>query len=179
MEFHHPFFREKAVQEYIQRQEKDFLPQFFAPHRIILAYLLLLILLLAGLLVWCSDVPFFVSGSGFVMPAKAAPAARTGAMQIVLFLPARYRAQFHRGELVEWQVAATGPQFSGTIESIESRPLSPEELRQQLLVSDYAAQALAQSSVEVILQPNAQHMPRLRGGEMVRAQVQVGSRHIF
>ncbi len=179
MEFHHPFFREKAIQEYIQRQEKDFLPQFFAPHRIILAYLLLFIFLLAGLLVWCSDVPFFVSGSGFVLPVKAAPAARPGALEIVLFLPARYRAQFHRGELVEWQIEATGPQFPATIQSIGQRPLSAEELRRQLMVSDYTAQALAQSSVEVIVQPNAQHMPHLQSGEMVRAQVQVGSRHIF
>lgn len=180
MEFQHRFFREKAVKEYIQRQEKDFLPQFFALHRVILAYLLLLILLLATLLVWCSDVPLFITSSGVVLPQEPMhQALRDSDMEIVLFLPARYGTRLRLGETIEWQVDPSGRQFPGTIQAITNRTISPAEARKQFLLSDYAAQALSQPALEVILRPVATNMPHLQIGETVRAQVQIGSRHIF
>jgi len=52
MEPHHPFFREKAMQEYMQKQEKDFFPRFIPPYVSVLFFILVLLLVLIGLLAW-------------------------------------------------------------------------------------------------------------------------------
>ena len=52
MEPRHPFFREKAIQEYLQKQEKDFFPRFIPPYVFALFVLLVLLLLLIGVLIW-------------------------------------------------------------------------------------------------------------------------------
>lgn len=54
-------FREKAIQEYKQRREKDILPHFITPSILIFLYLLLLLLLflLIGLLFWLRAFSIF------------------------------------------------------------------------------------------------------------------------
>jgi hypothetical protein len=52
MESRHSFFRPKALQAYLQKQEKDILPRFFSPYTATLSYLLLFLLLLIGLFAW-------------------------------------------------------------------------------------------------------------------------------
>jgi hypothetical protein len=52
MESRHSFFRSKAIQAYLQKQEKDILPRFFSPYTAILSYLLLFLLFLIGLFAW-------------------------------------------------------------------------------------------------------------------------------
>jgi hypothetical protein len=71
MEPHHSLFREKALQEYRRRQERDILPHSITPSILILLYLLLLLLLvLAGVFIWLGDVSLFTSGSLLRLPAK-------------------------------------------------------------------------------------------------------------
>jgi hypothetical protein len=52
MEPQRSFFRPKAMQAFLQKQEKDMLPRFFSPYTATLAYLLLFLLALIGLFAW-------------------------------------------------------------------------------------------------------------------------------
>src|SRR5690348_113560 len=97
MEPCHPFFREKAMREYLQRQEKDILPRFLSPYTTILFYLLVVLLVFIGLLAWWGETPSFINGVGIVRPDGSATAARSQKMVIVLFLPAKYTSQIHLG----------------------------------------------------------------------------------
>lgn len=49
MEPQRSFFRPRAMQAFLQKQEKDMLPRFFSSYTAILAYFLLFLLALIGL----------------------------------------------------------------------------------------------------------------------------------
>src|SRR3954470_18139785 len=98
MEFHHPFFRARAMQEYMQRQEKDILTHFLPPYAMILSCLLLCLLLLIGFLAWWGEVPLFIRGSGVVLTKEALLPLHNNEKAIVLFFPAKDLASLHAGE---------------------------------------------------------------------------------
>ncbi len=64
MERRRSLFRQKAIEAYRQRQEKDTLPRFVAPSILVLLYLLLLLLLVlfVGLLVWSGETSILTAG---------------------------------------------------------------------------------------------------------------------
>src|SRR5258708_7777145 len=90
-------FRERAIEEYIQRQEKNILPHFMPRSLFIFSYILLCLFLLSGLLVLCREVPIFITGSGVVLSEESIHVASNNTMVIVLFLPAKYASQIHVG----------------------------------------------------------------------------------
>jgi hypothetical protein len=179
MESYHPFFREKAVKEYRHRQERAVLPRFFSPYLAILTYLLFFLLLLVGILAWWGEIPSFVTGSGVVRAERAASASQSQNMTIVLFLPARYVSQIHLGEKTQVTLEPEGLQFTSTIERVEAKSLSPGEARQRYLLNDVAAQAIPQSAVAAILLPVTTGAPHIEAGDLVSAQVHVGSQRIL
>jgi hypothetical protein len=179
MELHHPFFREKALKEYMQRQEKDFLPRFLSPYITILSYLLLFLLLLIGLYAWWGKVPLSISGSGVVLINRPAHALRNDEMVIALFIPAKYVSQLHPGEDVELHIEPAGRQFSSAIKYVETTIISPDEARKQYMLNGGATQVIPQSSVVAILRPVATSAPHLEPGDFVSAQVHIGSQSIL
>lgn len=179
MEPRHPFFRERAMREYLQRQEKDILPRFLSPYITILVYLLFFLLLLVGLLAWWGEVPLFITGSGVVRSQGAITASRSQKMVIVLFVPARYASQIHLGAKTQVSVEPTGQQFTSRLEQIEAKSISPQEARQRYKLDAAAAQAIPQSAVTVILLSVTAHSPPMEAGDLVSAQVQVGSQRIL
>ena len=176
MEPHHRFFRARAMKEYMQRQEKDILPRFLSPYITILSYLLLLLLLLVGLLAWWGEVPLFISGSGVVLTKGP---AHTSRKIIVIFLPAKYVSYIHSGADVELYVEPAGRQFSSTIKSVEAQIINPDEARKRYLLNDNTAQVITQPSVAATLLPGVTSAPHLDTGDLVGAQVRVGSQHIL
>lgn len=155
MEPYHSLFRERAIKEYIQRQEKDVLPRFTSPYITIFFYPLLLLLLLVGLFVWWGEVPLFISGSGVVLAEGHTNAPQNTKMVIVLFLPAKYASQIHPGAYAQMSVESARQRFTGRIEHVEARIMSPGEARKRYMLNDVTAQVITQSSVAAILLPAA------------------------
>lgn len=179
MEPHHPFFREKAMREYLQRQEKDILPRFLSPYTTILFYLLVVLLVFIGLLAWWGETPFFISGAGIVRADGSAAAAQSQKMVIVLFLPAKYASQVHLGAEAQISIEPAGQQFTSTIARVEAKSISPQDARQRYKLTDAAAQAVPQSSVTAILLPIPLHSPHVEAGDLVSAQVHIGEQRIL
>lgn len=178
MEPYHPFFREKAMREYLQRQEKDILPRFLSPYTIILFYVLVVLLVFIGLLAWWGETPFFMNGAGIVR-ADGSAAARSQKMVIVLFLPAKYASQIHLGAEAQVSIEPAGQQFTSTITQVEAKSISPQAARQRYKLNDVTAQAVPQSSVMAILLPIPIHAPHVEAGDLVSARVHVGEQRIL
>ena len=121
MEPHRTFFRAKAMQKYLQRQETDIIPRFLSPYISVLFYILFFLLILTVLFAWWGKVPFSITGSGVVVTKVPAHTLRNNEMAIVLFLPAKYASQLHPGEDAELRVEPAGQQFTNAIRSIESK----------------------------------------------------------
>lgn len=179
MELRHSFFRDKAVQEYIKRQEKDILPRFLSPYITILTCLLLSLLFLMGFLAWWGKIPLFLPGSGVALINRPIHTSQSKEKAIVLFLPAKDAPLLHPGEEAELRVIPTGQQFTDSIKYVETRVISPAEAQQRYMLSGYAGQIIPQASIVVTLLPNATNASHLGIGEPISAQVRVGSQSIF
>jgi hypothetical protein len=178
MELQHPFFRAKAMQEYIQRQEKDILPRFLSPYVTILSYFLLFLLLLLGAFAWWGEAPLFVSGPGVVLTAGAAGTMDMPGTEVVLFFPVQAASHLHAGEEADLSVEPAGRPFRGTIKNIEAGTLSPDEARQRYMLNGMVARLLPGSLVAAYILPAAD-APHLEPGDMVSAQVHAGSQHVL
>lgn len=179
MEPHRTFFRAKAMQKYLQRQETDIIPRFLSPYISVLFYILFFLLILTVLFAWWGKVPFSITGSGVVVTKVPAHTLRNNEMAIVLFLPAKYASQLHPGEDAELRVEPAGQQFTNAIRSIESKMISPDEARKRYMLNGSAAQVITQSSVVAILLPVAKSTHQLKTGDLVSAQVHIGSQSIL
>jgi len=179
MQTRHHFFREKAVEAYMKRQEKDILPRFLFPYITILTCLLFALLFLIGFLAWQGKVPLFLTGPGVVSINTSTHTSRSKEKAIVLFLPAKYAPLLHPGEEVELRVIPTGQQFTDSIKYVEAGVIRPAEAQQRYMLNGYADQIVPQASIVVILLPNATNASHLEMGEPISAQVRVGEQSIF
>src|SRR5690242_17863641 len=97
-----PLFRETALQQYMRSQEKDVLPRVIAPPTFLCGWILLVILIFAGVMAWWQDDPIFASGSAIVLTGEAGSASSSPAQAVrpavLLFLPTQYAGQLRVGE---------------------------------------------------------------------------------
>jgi hypothetical protein len=176
---YHPIFREKVIKEYMQKQEKDILLHFISPYLFIFSYILLCFLLLTGLWTLWREVPIFISGSGVVLSEGPAHTSSNHTMAIVLFLPAKYASQIHVGAYTQLEVGPARQQLTGTITHIETGIISPTEARKRYILKSTVAQAITQPSLVVTIIPTVKSMPHMYAGDLVGAQVQIGSQRMF
>lgn len=179
MEPRHSLFRERALQEYIQTQEKNVRPQFVPSFVPVLFYILLLMLILVGVPVWWGEIPVFTNGPGIVMPEKASQTSHGNSTVITLFLPASSASQVQVGTTTQVSADSADQQFTGTIKQVHSEVLSANEARQRYELNDALAQVLPRSSVAVTIVPTAKSAPRLHMGDLVNARVQTGSQRVL
>ena len=172
-------FREKAIQEHIQKQEKDILPHFVSPSLFICSYVLLFLFLLTGLWTLWREVPVFATGSGIVSSKGSADISRKHTVRIVLFLPAQYASHIRRGTYAQIEIEAARQQVAGTVTSIETGIINPDEARKRYKLTSAAMQTIPQLSIATIITPVATHIPHLYAGDSVSAQVQIGSQRMF
>src|SRR5579875_1412417 len=165
-------FRSKTIQKYIQNREKSVLPRVIAPPVFLLCWLILMLLIAAGVAVWLGQVPMYVSGAGAVL-GQHTSSQQTGTAVAVIFLPPSSASQLHVGLPIQLQIGQGGPVLHTTIDTVEYTPLSPQQVRQQ-----YGLQVSAPSCV-VIADLGSALPPRLYVGSLVQAQIQIGSESLL
>jgi hypothetical protein len=174
-----PLFREKAMQQYRQRQEKSVPLRFVSPPIFICSWILLCLFLLAILLAWWAEVPTYATGSGVVLAQKQSNSVGNVMVAILLFLPATDAPQIHPGLPAQVQIGETGPQYSGTIERVEPGIISPGEARKRYMLDPTASQVIAQPSLAVIVVPKTPLLTSQYAGSLISAQVPIGSRRVL
>lgn len=99
------FFRDKAIKSYIERQEKGVLPHLVAPPVFLFLWILLGLLLSAGLLAWSAQVPTYVEGTGIIHEQQQASASGQRAAVALIFLPATSAPKLRAGYRASYSLA--------------------------------------------------------------------------
>jgi hypothetical protein len=163
-------FRSKVVQKYMQNREKSVLPRVIAPPVFMFCWVVLILLIVAGVTVWSGRVPVYLTGSGIVLDSTS---HQSDTVTAVVLLPPGDVSRLRRGLSVRIQIGQDGPALNRTIDAISQQPLSPVQVHQL-----YGLEVAGPSSVITVgLGPTIEGY--LYAGSLVRAQVQVGTQSLL
>lgn len=184
-----PLFRESAFKQYMQKREKDSMPRLISVPVFLFSWILLCLLVAAAFLAWWGEVPIFASGQGIMLaqtqqqgqlgqtknPAtqSASTLANNDGVEALVLLPAAYSTQIHVGQAASVQLGTTGPSYSGQIETVDTRIVSPGNMPVQYTQSGLAL-LLTQPSILIRIRLNS-IVPH-SAGSLVQTQVQVQTR---
>jgi hypothetical protein len=172
-------FRDEAIKSYIQRQEKEVLPQLVAPPVFLFLWILLGLLLLTAGLAWVAQVPTYLEGSGIIV--EQPPPSATGPSEAValIFLPAPTASTVRTGLPVQVQLGSTEPALTKKIEQVEPGVLSPSAVRTRYALPSSVSSLLTQPVVVVSVRLGPSILAQRYAGSVVSAQVQVSSRRVL
>ena len=172
-------FRDQAIKSYIERREKDILPHLVAPPVFLFLWILLGLLLTAGLLAWLAQVPIYLAGSGILLEQQ--PPSTSGQREAValIFLPATSAPTLRVGLPVQLQLGSTGPVLTTKIDQVEPGILSPSAARTRYALDSSISQLLTQPVVAVKVRLGPTISAQMYAGSAVSAQVQVGSQRVL
>ncbi len=165
-------FRSKTMQKCMQNREKSVLPRVVAPSVFAFTWIVLILLISAGVAIWIGKVPQYLSGSGIVLTPSASAQPNEDATAVIL-LPASDVSQLKTGLPVQVQVGQSGPQITRTIDGISQELLSPSDVHQNFGL-DVTGPSLA---ITVGLGPTIP--AHLYAGSLIQAQIQVGSQSVL
>lgn len=166
-------FRESALQHYIRNREKDVLLRILPVPMAVFLWVLLSILLMAGILAWNMRIPTYTSGAGIVQPG-------TGGNSIgVVFLPAGPTTTVHVGESVQVQIGANSPQIQGNVIEVDPDIMSPDSTRKQFQLKGAGSSLVTQPSLILLVRFRTTVPARTYAGSSLSAQIEVGSQRIL
>jgi len=167
-----PIFRSKTLQNYMQNREKSVLPRIVAPPVFAFSWIVLMLLIAAGIAVWLGQVPSYVTGSGIILDTSGTARQGDGAIAAIL-LPANAISYIRPGLRVQIQVGQAGPQLQRSIGGVSQKLLSPGAVQQKygLEVTDPSLVATVALGSTVSRQ--------LYVGSPIRAQILIGSQSLL
>jgi hypothetical protein len=166
-------FRDRALQKYTQGREKSVLPRIVAPPVFVLCWILLMVLMAAGLVAWQGQIPLYISGSGVILTNAILPSQGSDEALAVVILPASEFGHIHSGLSVQIHIGQSGPELTHTVDYVNPGILSPSEVRQR-----YALDATDPALV-IITRLGPEISRRLYAGSAVQAQVLVGTQRLL
>ncbi len=166
-------FRNQALQKYRGNREKSVLPRFVAPPVFLFFWILLLIFIGAGLLVWLGQIPAYVTGSGMVLDPDSSVTGGSSEAAAIIFVPYSSSMHLRPGLPVLLRIGTTGLQLTSTITAVEPQIFSPSEVRQRYSLG------IADPSLAVVVALGSQISVSVYAGSPVNAQIEVGSRRFL
>ncbi len=179
MSMRRQLFRKEALEQYARSRERDILPRSVAPPVFIFFWILLALLLVATVLAWQVQVPTYAAASGFIGQNGQASTQPGGETMAVLFVPSNPSPLLRAGQSITLQVALTGQTLSGTIATVGTSVVTPDEARQQYALTGDLALVISQPSVVVTLDLGSTLPPGVVVGSSLVAQVQVGKQSVL
>lgn len=172
-------FRHKALQQYEQSRNKTVLPRYVSPPIFVCLWILLGLLIIAGVAAWLGQVPTYVAGSGVVLDPGSTTQQGGNEAVAVVFVPATASLTLRPGLPVQLQIGSTGPQVASTITTVEPGIVSPNEARDRYALGGVASAVITQPSVVVTARLGPSIPAQAYAGSIVSAQVQVGTRSVL
>lgn len=169
-------FRESAIQKYLKRQEQGVLLRVITPPAFLLLWIVLIFFLGAVGLAWMVEVPVSLTGQGIIIEQN-----KQGASEVVaaLFFPPDQLGDLHRGQSVNMSVGSTASSLTGSITSIETQVISPEEARQRFNLQGALVQVVAGPSIVAFVDIGSASSTRVYVGSVCAAQVRIGSQRVL
>jgi hypothetical protein len=174
-----PLFREHAMQQYMQRREKDILPRLVKPPTFLLCWLFFALLVGAGVITWEERIPVFVNGTGVVSAQTNQPASGDNEISTTVFLPASGSQQIRNGSPGIIQFGSTGQSFSGRVLRIEPGVLSSGEAQNRYQLSCSATHTFTEPMIAVDMSLKLPSSLHIAPGTAIQAQMQTGSKRIL
>ena len=142
-------------------------------------WLLLLVLISAGVLVWSLQVPLVVQGKGIVLQqtGKQGKGQRTTA--VLLLLPADQQANLKVGQAVRIIIASTNITFTGAIGHVEAGAMSPATINAQFHIQIPQPEAVSGPYIVATVPVAPAVQIQAHPGSVYQAQVQTGSVNVF
>jgi hypothetical protein len=172
-------FRDKALQQYVQGRNKTILPRYASPPVFLCGWILLALLVAAGIVAWLGQVPVYVTGSGIVLSASNIAKQPGSGAVAVIFVPATPSLVLRSGSPVQVQIGATGLVLSRTIASIEPDIISPSAARQRYRLNGNLASVIVQPSFVVTVALGPDISTQSYAGSSVSGQVQTGMQRVL
>jgi hypothetical protein len=174
-----PLFRDHALQHYIQKREIDVLPQIVSPPIFLFIWLVLALLLLAGLLAWLSRVPTYAYGNGVVSTSDQRIDVQHNRFDALVFVPATESGQWHQGLASTVQIGSSGQSFNSIVMQKDPVVYSPQQAQSHYNLSCNVAQALTGPTVALHMRVMVPAGAHVQSGTSLHAQAQVGSQRVL
>lgn len=168
-------FRESALQEYVQRQERDVLPNIVSPPVFACSWFLLALVLMGGYLAWSARLPTYISASGIVK----ASSSKASTAQALVFFPMADAAELCADLPITLQLGSSGPSISSTITQVASGTISPSEARTTYGLDAGEAEVITEPSKIVIASLDKSVSASTYAGTTISAKVQVGTHSVL
>jgi hypothetical protein len=168
-------FRQSAMDAYRRRAEEDVVPHLIYWPIVVCLWLLVGVLLAAGLLAWYVQVPAYVDGSGIILADGGMRQRADGETVAVVFLPPDRAAHVRIGLPVHVQIGSAGVYVRGRIAKVEPGITSPDAVRKRYRLDNVGSVAMTQPSIVAIVRLGTTLRPTAYAGSRLRAQVQIGS----
>ncbi len=172
-------FRAEAIKSYRERQEKAVLPHLVAPSIFLFLWILLGLLLTAGLFAWSAQVPTYQEGGGIILEQQPASASGQHEAVALIFLPAASVPKLRTGLPIQVRIGSTGPALTSKIDQVEPGILSPSAARTRYALPSNVSETLIEPVVVVSARLGPDVPYQMYAGSVVSAQVQVGSRRVL
>ncbi|GCE20730.1 hypothetical protein [Dictyobacter kobayashii] len=134
-----PIFRQRAMQHYIQKKEKDILPRFTSPLLLTWLWLFLLQISLLGLLIFTIPLPSYTTIPGVILPAASSGHGQT---TVALFVPQQMKQAMHIGETIALTLHSGDAQKQAKIVAIAPNISQPEDIQRQFALKADSATTL-------------------------------------
>jgi hypothetical protein len=169
-------FRTRAIDRYMQRQEGHVVLRLVSPRMFFSLWILLLLSVGGGVLVWSIQEPVLVQGQGLVVQAKTMDGKNAQGVIVLLLFPPAQQANLKVGQPVSINITTANITFNSTIQSIESGVMSPTEISTQINSRLPLAMTIAGPSVVAVAPVEPMSLAQTYLGSQSQVQVQIGVR---
>lgn len=172
----YPIFRQRAVDRYMQRQEAHIVLRLVSPRMFLSLWMLLVLAVSGGVLVWSIQEPVIIQGKGFVVQPKATSGGKVQGDIVLLLFPPDQQAHLKRGQSVSISIAAANITFNSTIQTIETGVMSPASISSQINLQLTPSLTIAGPALVVLAPVEPMSLAPTYLGSQVQGQVTIGSR---
>jgi hypothetical protein len=160
-------FREHALQHYIQKNEESVLPKTISPFVFACCWIVLVLTILIGFLIWLIPVPNYLDTLGV---AQELPVSTTQTTSILALFPLSAQAYIRSGQIVQVGTNPSEVTLAGHITHVDTQHLSATELGQRYALEPEIVQLLPSTAVFVGTITTSKAIP-LQQGRSVRVIV--------
>lgn len=173
----HRFFRNRALQHYLQGRDEAGVPRLIAPSIFVSLWAVVGLLLVATVVCAAfSKMPVYVPGVAAITHGKCGIEKECKTLMVVALLPPESLPDLHAGQTIYLDQPAHQDRLQAVIVKVESAVESPEDIRNQFEMDGTADPALNHPAAVAIAQ---WHGESTYAGGMIPVQVKSGSRRIL
>ncbi len=159
----------------MRKQEKHVVLRLVSPRMFFSLWLLIILAISGGALVWSIQEPVLIQGKGLVVQTKTTGKTAPKIVVLLLFSPDQ-QSSLKAGQPVTITITNASMTFTSSIQTVEAGVMSPAAIGTQINVQLPLVQTLSGPAVVALapVEPTAQAQTYL--GSQCQVEVQIGSR---